>query len=139
MVNRKSSKGREMETRPGWTRKVPSSYEEPAKSRMAIAKRAAQRSDDEVLDQHIKQIVVEEVSDRQALHDDIVDSVRQAITTELVAGGLEDEDRKDLREDLRHLRYWRRCIEQTQTFIAKAAITGAAGVVWLGIKAVIGK
>jgi phage terminase large subunit len=49
----------------------------------------------------------------------------------------------ELRADFRHLRRWRKSVEQAQSYTFKAVITiivsGLVGAVWLGIKAMLGK
>src|SRR6202011_5912188 len=48
-----------------------------------------------------------------------------------------------LRADFQHLRRWRKCVEQAQSYTFKAVITvivaGFVGAVWLGIKVMLGK
>ncbi|MFY0091903.1 hypothetical protein ABTP88_17435, partial [Acinetobacter baumannii] len=61
----------------------------------------------------------------------------------LTSFGMEEEDRRELRADLQHLRRWRKSDEQAQSFTFKAVVTviatGFVGAVWLGIKATLGK
>jgi len=69
--------------------------------------------------------------------------VLKTVATILSSFGIEDEDRRELRADLQHLRRWRRSVEQAQSYTFKAVIsviaTGFVGAVWLGIKATLGK
>nr|WP_249141694.1 hypothetical protein [Bradyrhizobium diazoefficiens] len=69
--------------------------------------------------------------------------VLKAVASVLASFGIEDDDRKELRADLQHLRRWRRSVEQAQTYTFKAVITviatGLMGAVWLGVKVVLGK
>jgi hypothetical protein len=92
----------------------------------------------------IRSIVVETLAEQQRLHqDDIEAAVLKTVATILSSFGIEDEDRRELRADLQHLRRWRRSVEQAQSYTFKAVITvivtGFVGAVWLGIKATLGK
>jgi hypothetical protein len=92
----------------------------------------------------IRSIVVETLAEQQRLHqDDIEVIVLKTVATILTSFGLEEEDRKELRADLQHLRRWRRSVEQAQSYTFKVVIsvivTGFVGAVWLGIKATLGK
>jgi hypothetical protein len=97
-----------------------------------------------VRDEEIRAIVTETLAEQQRLHHDDLDAVVfRAIATILTSFGIEDEDRKELRADLQHLRRWRRSVEQAQSYTFKAVITvivaGLVGAVWLGIKVTLGK
>jgi hypothetical protein len=88
--------------------------------------------------------VVETLAEQQRLNqDDIEAVVLKTVATILSSFGIEDEDRRELRADLQHLRRWRRSVEQAQSYTFKAVIsviaTGFVGAVWLGIKATLGK
>jgi hypothetical protein len=92
----------------------------------------------------IRSIVVETLAEQQRLHqDDIEVVVLKTVATILTSFGLEEEDRKELRADLQHLRRWRRSVEQAQSYTFKVVIsvivTGFVGAVWLGIKSTLGK
>lgn len=92
----------------------------------------------------IRSIVVETLAEQQRLHqDDIEAVVLKTVATILSSFGIEDEDRRELRADLQHLRRWRKSVEQAQSYTFKAVIsvivTGFVGAVWLGIKATLGK
>lgn len=92
----------------------------------------------------VRAIVVETPSKQQRLrHDDIDAVVLKTVATTLASFGIEEEDRRELRADLQHLRRWRRNVEQAQSYTFKAVITvivtGFVGAVWLGIKAMLGK
>ena len=92
----------------------------------------------------IRAIVIETLAEQQRLHQDDIDAVvLKTVATILASFGIEDEDRKELRADLQHLRRWRRSVEQAQSYTFKAVITvivtGFVGAVWLGIKATLGK
>jgi hypothetical protein len=92
----------------------------------------------------VRAIVIETLTEQQRVrHDDIEDVVRRAVATTLTSFGIEEEDRKELRADLQHLRRWRRSVEQAQSYTFKAVITvivtGFVGAVWLGIKTTLGK
>jgi hypothetical protein len=69
--------------------------------------------------------------------------VETTLASVLNSFGLEEEDRKELRSDLIHLRKWRKSVEQAQSYTFKAVITviatGFVGAVWMGFKAALGK
>jgi hypothetical protein len=69
--------------------------------------------------------------------------VLKALATTLTAFGINEDDRKELRADLHHLRRWRKGVEQAQSYAFKAVITvigtGFVVAVWLGIKVTLGK
>src|SRR5882757_7218167 len=92
----------------------------------------------------IRAIVVETLAEQQRLRRDDTDAViLKTIATILTSFGIEEEDRKELRADLQHLRRWRKSVEQAQSYTFKAVITvivtGFVGAVWLGIKTTLGK
>lgn len=93
---------------------------------------------------NVRAIVVETLAEQQRLHRDDIDAVvLKSVATVLTSFGIDEEDRKELRADLQHLRRWRRSVEQAQSYTFKAVITvivtGFVGAVWLGIKATLGK
>ena len=67
--------------------------------------------------------------------------VLQAVSAILTSFGVEEDDRKEFKADLQHLRRWRKSVEQAQTLTFKvvvtAIVTGVAGAVWLGFKTMI--
>jgi len=92
----------------------------------------------------IKAIVVETLNEQQRFRRDDVDAiVQRAVATTLTSFGIEEEDRRELRADLQHLRRWRKSVEQAQSYTFKAVVTviatGLVGAVWLGVKVVLGK
>jgi len=92
----------------------------------------------------IKTIVAETLAEQQRLqHDDVDAIVLRAVATTLISFGIEEEDRRDLRADLQHLRRWRKSVEQVQSYTFKAVVTvvvtGVVGAVWLGMKVLLGK
>jgi hypothetical protein len=92
----------------------------------------------------IKAVVVQALAEQQQFrHRDIEAVVLKAMATILTSFGIEDEDRRELRADLHHLRRWRKSVEQAQSYTFKAVITiivtGVVGAVWLGVKAMLGK
>jgi hypothetical protein len=95
-------------------------------------------------DDCIRVVVAETIAEQQRLHhQDIDDVVLKSIVAILTSFGIEDEDRRELRADLQHLRRWRKSVEQAQSYTVKAVITiivtGFVGAVWLGIEALLGK
>jgi hypothetical protein len=98
----------------------------------------------EISDDAIRAIVVETLCEQQKLHHGDIDAVvDRAIAAVLVSFGIEEDDRRELRADLQHLRRWRKSVEQAQTYTFKAAITvivaGFLGAVWLGVKVMLDK
>ncbi len=92
----------------------------------------------------IRTIVAEMLVEQQRLCRNEIDAaVLKTLTTILTSFGIEEEDRKELRADFQHLRRWRRCVEQAQSYTLKAVITGivtvVVGAVWFGVKAALGK
>ena len=92
----------------------------------------------------IRAIVAEALNEQRRFHRDDVDAiVLRAVATTLTSFGIEEEDRRELRADLQHLRRWRKSVEQAQSYTFKAVVTviatGLVGAVWLGVKVVLGK
>jgi hypothetical protein len=95
-------------------------------------------------EQDIKRIVSEVLAEQKRLHNNDADEVvLRTISTILTSFGIDDEDRIELRKDFSHLRRWRRASEQVESAGWKAMITilvtGACGMIWLGIKAKLGQ
>jgi hypothetical protein len=92
----------------------------------------------------VRAIVTEALVEQQVLgHEDIDAAVLKAVANIFTSFGIEEDDRKELRADLQHLRRWRRGIEQAQNSAFKAIITvtvtGLVCAVWFGVKATLGK
>jgi hypothetical protein len=92
----------------------------------------------------IKAIVAEALAEHHRLQQENINAiVLNAVASVLASFGIEDDDRRELRADLQHLRRWRRSVEQAQSYTFKAVImviaTGLMGAVWLGVKVVLGK
>jgi hypothetical protein len=92
----------------------------------------------------IKAIVAETLVEQQRLQYVGIDAaVQKAVAAILISFGIEEEDRKELRADLQHLRRWRRSVEQAQRYTARAVITvivtGLVGAAWLGFKVMLGR
>jgi len=92
----------------------------------------------------IRAIVAETLAEHQRVNRDEVDAiVLRAVATTLTSFGIEEEDRRELRADLQHLRRWRKSVEQVQSYTFKAVVTvvvtGFLGAVWLGMKVILGK
>lgn len=95
-------------------------------------------------DADIRAIVAETLAEQQRQQFNNIDSaVQRAVAAILTSFGMEEEDRKELRADLQHLRRWRRSVEQAQSYTFKAVITvivtGLVGAAWLGVKVMLGK
>jgi hypothetical protein len=92
----------------------------------------------------VRAIVVETLAEQQRIGlDDIDAMVLKAVATTLTSFGMDEDDRKELRADLQHLRRCRKGVEQAHSYFFKALITvivtGFVVAVWLGIKATLGK
>ena len=75
----------------------------------------------------VRAIVVETLAEQQRLRQDDIDAVvLKAVATTLTSFGIEKDDRWELRADFQHLRRWRRCVEQAQSYTFKAVITGSS-------------
>jgi hypothetical protein len=94
-------------------------------------------------DDYIRAVVAETLAEQRLHHQDIDAVVLKSTVAILTSFGIEDEDRRELRTDLQHLRRWRKSVEQAQSYMVKAVITiivtGFVGAVWLGIEALLGK
>ena len=98
----------------------------------------------DISEEAIRAVVAETLCEQQKLHHSDIDAVvDRAITTVLASFGIEEDDRRELRSDLQHLRRWRKSVEQAQGFTFKAVISvivvGFLGAVWLGVKVTLGK
>jgi hypothetical protein len=96
------------------------------------------------MQEDVKSIVVETLAEQQRIQYVDIDAVIvRAIATTLTSFGIEEEDRRELRADLQHLRRWRKSVEQAQSYTFKAVITiivtGFVGAIWLGFKVMLGK
>ena len=95
-------------------------------------------------DDDVRAIVAETLAEQHRLQQDSIDAiVLKTVASVLASFGIEDDDRKELKADLQHLRRWRKSVEQAQSYTFKAVITvlatGLMGAVWLGVKVVLGK
>lgn len=95
-------------------------------------------------EQDIKRVVGEVLAEQKRLHNNDVDEVvLKTIATILTSFGIEEEDRIELRLDFQHLRRWRKSTEQitraSWRAIVTVIVTGFCGLVWLGVKVVMGK
>ncbi len=95
-------------------------------------------------DDEIQAIVAQTLAEQHRLERESIDAiVLKAVATTLGSFGIEDDDRRELRADLQHLRRWRKSVEQAQSYTFKAVITvivaGFLGAIWLGIKATLGR
>jgi hypothetical protein len=75
---------------------------------------------------------------QKAFADAVAPAVQAAVTNVLTTFGIEQDDRKEIREDFRQLRRWRKSVEQAQSMTFKAILTtlvgGFLGAIWMGIK-----
>lgn len=92
----------------------------------------------------IQAVVHATLAEQQRLHNDDVDTVvLKTISTILTSFGIEEEDRRELQADFRHLRKWRKSVDAATGITFKVAVTmlvsGFLAAVWLGAKAMLGK
>ncbi len=92
----------------------------------------------------VRTIVTETLAEQKRIQNDEVDAiVLKTIATVLTSFGINEDDRRELRADLSHLRRWRKSVEKAQDYTFRAIITvivtGLLGALWLGIKAAFGK
>jgi hypothetical protein len=89
----------------------------------------------------VRTIVAETLAEQKRIQHDKIDAMK-TIATVLTSFGINEDDRRELRADLSHLRRWRKSVEQAQNCTLRAIITvtvtGLLGLVWLGIKAAFG-
>ncbi len=92
----------------------------------------------------VRAIVAETLAEQQRQQRASIDAiVLKAVASTLTSFGIEEDDRRELKADLQHLRRWRRSVEQAQSYTFKAVITvivtGLVGAAWLGIKIMLGR
>jgi hypothetical protein len=84
--------------------------------------------------------VIDDAHDARA--PDVEGVVNKAISATLQSFGIEQEDRKELQADFRHLRKWRKSVESAEGLGFKVVfgtiVSGFLGAVWLGFKALVG-
>jgi hypothetical protein len=94
--------------------------------------------------QEVKDVVQEVLAEQRiANRADLDDAATKTIATILLSFGIEEDDRKEIQADFRHLRKWRKSVEQAQSYTFKTIITviagGVLGALWLGFKTMLGK
>jgi hypothetical protein len=71
------------------------------------------------------------------------DDIKQIVNEVLEQVGLDQQNRAELRADFLYLRKWRKSVEQIHGFTLRALITvvvtGFLGMMWMGVKTLIGK
>lgn len=85
----------------------------------------------------IRSIVRETLEAERQLHGED-EVVLRTVSAILRSFGIEEDDRKEFKKDMDHLRRWRKSVEQAQTITFKVAVsalvTGLIGALWLGVK-----
>ena len=94
--------------------------------------------------ENIKAVVAEALAEQQRPHhSDADDEVPRTIAAIPFSFGIEEADRQELRADFRHLRRWRKIVEQAQICAFKVVITlictGLVGAMSVGIMAMLSK
>lgn len=92
----------------------------------------------------IKRVVGEVLAEQKRMHkDDIDDVVLKTVINLLTSFGFEEDERKELQLDFRHLRKWRKSVDAATGLSFKVVVativSGFIAALWLGIKALIGK
>lgn len=92
----------------------------------------------------IRSVVREVLNDERARQAQNMDeTVLRTVAMILTSFGIEEEDRRELQADMRHLRKWRQSVETVEKTGLIAAVTvivgGILGALWLGAKVLIGK
>jgi hypothetical protein len=81
--------------------------------------------------------------ERRRYSEGMDETVLKTVSTILSSFGIEEDERKELKADLAHLRSWRIATQQAKSAGWKAMIgiivSGFAGLVWLGIQTKFGK
>ncbi|QFI77046.1 hypothetical protein F8237_01690 [Bradyrhizobium betae] len=90
----------------------------------------------------IRAIVRETLAEERRIHNEAADDVMlKTVSAILTSFGIEEDDRKEFKKDLQHLRNWRLSVDQAQTITFKAIVTcivtGMIGAIWLGFKTVV--
>ena len=89
----------------------------------------------------VVQQVIQDERDHNADHID--ETVVRTISAILTSFGIEADERKEIKADFVHLRKWRKSVETVErvgwTSAITVIVTGLLGVLWLGLKATMGK
>jgi hypothetical protein len=97
------------------------------------------------MQQHeIESVVAAVLAEQQRLHNKEIDIVvLETISTILTSFGIEEQDRKELQADFRHLRKWRVSVESAQGLTFKVVVgtlvSGFIAAIWMGVKVILGK
>ncbi len=85
--------------------------------------------------QEIRTIVAAVLAEQQGQLDAVA---HKAVTDVLFALGIDENDHREMRADLQHLRKWRRSVEQAQSLTFRTVIgtlvAGGLAALWLGIR-----
>lgn len=92
----------------------------------------------------IRRIVHQVLQDERERANENFDAVvLKTISAILTSFGINDDEKKEIRDDFSHLRRWRKASEQVYRVSFGSAvviiITGALGMVWMGFKLLVGK
>jgi hypothetical protein len=90
-------------------------------------------------DEEIRRVVAATLAAGFAHRDEVLEGIIQrAISQALTAIGLDVKDQQEIRNDMIHLRRWRKSVEQVHNYTVRAVITvivaGICGALWLGVK-----
>lgn len=92
-------------------------------------------------DQELRSVIRAVLEEERASHSDTI--ALQTVATILKSFGIEEKDQIEIQADFRHLRRWRKSVEQAQSLTFKIAftaiVTGILGAIWMGFKAMLGK
>jgi hypothetical protein len=93
-------------------------------------------------DEEIRKVVAETLAAQRAHRDEVLEEIiKRAISQALSAIGLDIRDQQAIRNDMMHLRNWRKSVEQVHSYTVKTVITvivgGICGALWLGFKVLL--
>jgi hypothetical protein len=93
-------------------------------------------------DEEIRKVVAETLAAQREHRDEVLEAIiKRAISQALAAIGLDVRDQHAIRNDMMHLRNWRKSVEQVHSYTVKTVITvivgGICGALWLGFKVLL--
>ena len=88
----------------------------------------------------VQQVLMEE---RQHHAENMDTTVLRTVSAILTSFGINEDEKKELRQDFIHLRKWRKSVERVEqvgwTTAITVIVTGILGALWIGAKSLLGK